>query len=474
MKNQLKIILSSVIIFSCFCCLYFLRSVPVSRIWKNYQVLYVENSVSEQTVLNYLEDAGCRNVISLSGQKMPVTSRFSPVQFGEEYNHYLEGRKLYFRDKSGDFRLYYIPDNFQSQTVKAVQNIGKITGARCGIDGKSTYPWLVPSCAVLFFIFLLFVSKYKALFFSLGFLPVLFSVSKPFYPVAAGVCLFLLGIFFVQFYYKRKYFLKTVFSNFSILFLTVSSVIVISVTGIINLFIFLLVIAGCLSFCFLNNLVYEANDKKYSFNYSPIIPATFLPKCSKSFSNLSFVCTGFVSLILVLFFTRATFAPGSLVSGLSLPSPVSVSNVEALPVQYELPSLFDYIVWSWNTATFPYKNLNKDKVYTIPQKGQKISQIRYKSTENGIVQYSETVAVFDNSFIEAAEKTIDSMDFCAVEKLLKKQGMNFKVEYLEKSRGAGASADIVSLLLIILCMILPLVAAVYCNVYSRKRLRILQ
>ena len=118
--------------------------------------------------------------------------------------------------------------------------------------------------------------------------------------------------------------------------------------------------------------------------------------------------------------------------------------------------------------------MNKDKVYTIPQKGQKISQIRYKSTENGIVQYSETVAVFDNSFIEAAEKTIDSMDFCAVEKLLKKQGMNFKVEYLEKSRGAGASADIVSLLLIIICMILPLVAAVYCNVYSRKRLRILQ
>src|SRR5574344_1368403 len=89
MKINLKIIISTLLISLCGVFLFLFRSVPVSRIWKSYQVLYVDASVDEQSILNYLHDSGCKDVISLSEQKQPLFSPFPPIEPGADKTGYL-------------------------------------------------------------------------------------------------------------------------------------------------------------------------------------------------------------------------------------------------------------------------------------------------------------------------------------------------------------------------------------------------
>src|SRR5574344_917419 len=143
MKVNLKIIISSLVIAVCGASLFLMRSVPVSRIWKSYQVLYADSAVDEQTVLSYLQEAGCREVISLSEQKQPLFSPFTPVDTMSDMS-YLSKRNEYFSDKENRYRLFYIPETYEKQTEKAVAKLISDKNIRAGLDGKSTFPVLVP------------------------------------------------------------------------------------------------------------------------------------------------------------------------------------------------------------------------------------------------------------------------------------------------------------------------------------------
>ena len=53
---------------------------PVSSLWKGYNILYVPVELEEQVVLQALESVGIEEVVSLSKQQQPVYSTFAPVQ----------------------------------------------------------------------------------------------------------------------------------------------------------------------------------------------------------------------------------------------------------------------------------------------------------------------------------------------------------------------------------------------------------
>ncbi|MBQ3965370.1 MAG: hypothetical protein II684_00880, partial [Treponema sp.] len=80
--KQLKLlaVTSAICLITVFAFIFF-RTVPVSRLWKGYQVVYVKTqSVTEPQLARILEENGCRNVVSKSSQRIPVISNFSPVQ----------------------------------------------------------------------------------------------------------------------------------------------------------------------------------------------------------------------------------------------------------------------------------------------------------------------------------------------------------------------------------------------------------
>ncbi|MBQ2081443.1 MAG: hypothetical protein II461_06745, partial [Treponema sp.] len=72
----------------------------MARIWNNYSVCYVEKSVPEATVLFYLEQAGCRDIISLSAQRIPDVERYPSVD-----SSYLTKRLDYFHDEGAKYNL---------------------------------------------------------------------------------------------------------------------------------------------------------------------------------------------------------------------------------------------------------------------------------------------------------------------------------------------------------------------------------
>ncbi|MBQ5569530.1 MAG: hypothetical protein IIT45_03675, partial [Treponema sp.] len=74
MKLKFSGFVSIIIILIGIICLFAFRSVPVTRIWSSYNMLYADKSVSEHDILEYLSRAGCKDVISLSSQRIPIRS----------------------------------------------------------------------------------------------------------------------------------------------------------------------------------------------------------------------------------------------------------------------------------------------------------------------------------------------------------------------------------------------------------------
>ena len=148
-------IVSSVILFAA-------RSVSVSQIWKGYRVLYVPVSFSEESVLAILSEAGCRDVISRSAQRVPLSSKF----FGSiiSPSGYLEDRMGYFRDADGDYNLFYIPDGYEKESEAAASRLVKEQHLNAGLDAKESYPFLVPVIVLVLYVFLLVISLKRSYF----------------------------------------------------------------------------------------------------------------------------------------------------------------------------------------------------------------------------------------------------------------------------------------------------------------------
>ena len=130
---------------------------PVAKIWNNYSVAYVSNAVSEDLVVFYLENEGCQDVITLSGQKVPFVSSISPVASAD--NEYLDQRLRYFSDMSSSYRLFYIPEKYQDGASRAIAKLSREMGIEAGLDSIERYPWMVPLICLAAYIILFIASK---------------------------------------------------------------------------------------------------------------------------------------------------------------------------------------------------------------------------------------------------------------------------------------------------------------------------
>ena len=147
---------------------------------------------SEENALSYLDNAGSQNIISLGRQQIPLVSDFTPV-LPDSCNEYLTSRLGYFFDYSKSFLLYYVPNGSGQQILKALENLSQETGLQAGIDGIQQYPFAVPVVCIIVFLAFAYLSKNKFPFFFSACFSLILSFSKPFYPVAAAVVLYMLS-----------------------------------------------------------------------------------------------------------------------------------------------------------------------------------------------------------------------------------------------------------------------------------------
>ncbi len=431
-----------------------LRTVPVSRIWSAYSVLYVSNDVSEKTVLDILEENGVSNTISLSNQRTPFSSKVTPVErWGNDA--YLTSRLSYFFDYSRSFRLYYIPEGQEGHTQKALKQLVKQNHANAGLDGRQRYPVLIPIITIAVYGVLVFFAKNHLVLALPGIFCLLLSFSQPFYPVASANCLLLPALFFAQRLWRRRKAIKVLSKNLYIILLLATAVLVCMLSSWKTLvLIFATLSCGVAALV----LLYEAelySERESSFSYITIFPATHVSVVYQKNVNLLLYISIPLALLTVLFLLSARFTPSSSTK-LSLPAPVHGEG--------RLPVLEDYEEWVWDTETFPYRSLNRDD----SGDEKTLTLTRYISTQNGIVCSEEKLMSFDEDYVKKVDDEIEKLPYPAIEKLMKRQGKHTTVSYSEHG-GSKQQADSISLLLMLVSLALPLLLSSYYYVFGRGR-----
>jgi hypothetical protein len=461
MKISKSFFIATGIICICCICLFFFRHIPVSHPWKGYEIMYIPKDVSEKQVLDVLAAAGCRNVIASSVQEIPATTVYCPIKKNEENNEksYLEKRNAFFSDKHNQYRLFYISDTYIKNAQKAMEILISEYHINAGIDSSESFPWMAITICFLLYILLLFNAENHFVYGFSGIFPLLFILSFPFYAIAAAVCLLLYDYYLVQKVWQRAGAVHCLVKNFFILFFAAIPLFIVFITSFTAGIILIMIPAASFSAVFL----YHAFEKDHVFSPVFIRPAGFISIFNKKSIHFLLACAIGVCMLIVCSLFGAHLSSAVSVRGVSLPVPIryTVSTGEEA-----FPSLTDYIVWNWNTITYPYRSLNSiDKVHRIPENGETVILPRYKETEDGISESNEIVFRYDSSFRKAVMKNIDALPYPAIEKVLKKQGNSVCIGYLITDRKAY---DPKSLLLLLAAGFVPLIVFVY-NIIIRKK-----
>lgn len=452
MKINVKIVLSSLVVLVCAGLLFAYRSIPVSKIWDNYSIVYVEKSLSENQVLSFLEASGCQGVVSFSAQQIPLVSSFTPVEYDDKTN-YLSRRNMYFTDKSKQYSLYYVPSKYENNALLAIKEMAKLNTVNIGMDSVQSYPWLVVSVCI--FIYLLFIvfSSHKFLFAFAALFPLAFSFAIPEYGVCCSVCLIFMLIFLSQRFFGRKYAFSILLRNFYIESLIFGSLAILFVNSTKSGFVGIMVLLSVFSVFILCKEFQSYIDLKSSFNYERLITARILPVMYKRASKICLFLSVPMVIILCIFFATAKFAPKTSVSTIAMPAPLSAEKVQD---GEELPTITDFYGWSFNTIAFPYRNLNKYSNEGPLKEGDSVKYTRYSQSETGIIAKEETVYSYDNSFKREMHDYINDLGYPSIESFMLSQGEEVCVGY-SNDFNAKTSNDGMNLVLIIISMLIPLI-----------------
>ena len=158
MKYVKKFIIPLIISCATLILLFIFRSVPVAQLWKGFSVLYVPVNTDANVVLNTLSENGCEDVISYYNQNVPYVNEFLPIK-RDASDAYLAGRNAYFFDKEHSVMIYYIPNTYIKNAVKAVSSLVNDYKIDAGLDAKSSFPLATPVICIIV-AFLCFIFSY--------------------------------------------------------------------------------------------------------------------------------------------------------------------------------------------------------------------------------------------------------------------------------------------------------------------------
>ena len=458
MNKYVKIISPLICLISLILILAF-KTVPSGKLWKDYSVICVPVSVSDTSVMSAIENAGIGEVISLSGQYLPISLSENSIEismlrlnYSSSQYAYLNKRNAMFFDKSQAYRLYYIPSKYNTETSALVRNLEN-AGIECIKDSSANYPWLLPFIALLLAGMLFLFVRNKYVFASGAIIPLVFLYSNPFYPVATATCLSLLCLFYISNVWRRKGALSILLSRHSGPAMLVISFICAFSSSLSTGFLFLSVIAGTGAALYCCMLVEDYIRQKKSFVPVYIRSAKRISLfAGKTFITMSIV-TGAVAIFILLVFITSSTSISTSSAKLLFPGN-STNKDEALP-QFE-----EYYKWNWNVKTYPYKSLNNS--YSPDENVISFSSF-VENPETGIINEVITTMTYDESFRKEVYEGIDKLQFNSIEKLMKSEGENFSGGYTATS---SYQINIFGIIMCFICLFILLF--IYFSIIIRK------
>ena len=220
----------------------------------------------------------------------------------------------------------------------------------------------------------------------------------------------------------------------------VSSFFVSIVSGIL----FVLCIASSFLLLVVVKSLSDIKDSKLRFNPVPIRPAHLMNMINiKSIKKIFISVAGSV-ILFVLYITSVNVFSISNSQDLSFPMPTSYNEQTGIPV------MNDYLVWTWNAVTKPYRSVNSIQT-EIPAEGETVTIQRFVNSSEGIKTKEEVLFCFDKDFKKQVIDAIDDLNYPAIEKLMKVQDEGFSVNY---SYGSGEKFSITSVIIMLVMILL--------------------
>lgn len=424
MKRYLKFAALFISILSLFI-LFIFKTIPTGKLWNGFNVLYVPTETSEEMMIDAFSQSEILEHYELSNQYIPLTFKnFSPeismlkLNFSNEDFSYLSKRQLYFFDKSGNYKLYYIPTKFKNNLNDCVKILSK-RGVKIGVDNSSSYPVFIPIVMFLLFLLLLIFSKKKNVFFIGGIFLISFVICNPFYSCAVSVCLIFLILFFVSNIWKRKDFIIYLFSKPFVPVVLFFSILGSFSTSLKTGFMFLIAVFGIFNSLYVFTIFEDFIIQKRSFIPVKIRSAKRISIYAKKQNQTLISCMIVVFFLIFISIFSNSSVSDSKFAKILLPSSNAYSQ--------ELVSLDDYYNFAWNVSSAPYKSLN--------DKNQNSNFYQYPCYEEVDGKIVETMQIrsFNESFKNQIFDEIDLLNFNSIEKILKSQGENVKTGYLSTS-----------------------------------------
>ena len=435
------------------------RQVPSGKLWNEYNVLYVPVESDDAKILSALSRCQISDVVSLSGQFLPVSLNENSIEismlrlnYGSKEYEYTTKRNAFFFDKASAYRLYYIPAEYKSK-LSDVVNLIESNGIPCGTDTSASYPWLLPVVSVLLAVILLLFVNNKLVFICSTVIPLIFLFSNPFYPVATATCLVLLCLFFSANVWRRRGAVSWLISRRYVpAMLGVAAVCAFAGSVISGFWFF---VAFCGTAGVLLSIKY-AED--FIRSKKPFVPVFIRPAKSISiFAGKALLILGssvFAAiLVIAIFFLTSTDTVKSKSSKLLLPASSSIKNDN-------LPQLEDYYRWNWNVRTAPYKSLNENQ--------KEVSDyIEFdtfsENSETGIITTHTNVMSYDDDFRKEIFESVDSLKFNSIEKVMKSEGADFSAGY---SALSSSNINLFGIIMMFICVFILLF--IYISIIIRK------
>lgn len=448
MHKYLKIF-SPVLFLACVILIIFFKTIPIEKLWKDYSVLYVQKDVSDDSVQKALVSSDIQNYVCLSNQFLPINISENSIEYtmfklNASKNDYSNRRVNYFFDKSKNFRLYYIPNEYVQNLSHTVHILAQ-NKIECGVDSKQNISYFL----FLFFIIAVTVlsvfAKNRTIFLGTCFLELLYLWCNPFYPVTVSLIILLLPVFFISNIWKRDGFIEYLATNFwCIIIIAICIICNFSIslkTGII----FLVLLLSIFLFMIINYVIEDYFTKKYIF--VPVFIKS--AKMVSLFARRSKIVM--TSLILItfctisFFFFTSTKKTNVFNSKSKIYLPSHVQNL-LLEDKEELVQLEDYYSWVWNIKTNPYKSLNKEN-------NEFYVEFPHYIEENGKITETKTIYSYNQNFKDNVFDSIDELQFDSIEKVIKSEGKDFKGGY---TGSKNISANLFSIIMMFFCLIILL------------------
>lgn len=463
MKISARVLLPAVACILSLSALFLFRTVPQSRLWKGWTLLYVRSStLDEEAVAAVLAEHGCTGVVRKGTQRAPVVSPFSPLQPQPE-DSYLQRRNAFFSDESRQAMVFYVPDGRQTALSRTIDALSEMPDTDCGTDSAAAFPYLAPLVCLVFALAAVALSERRLHLASAALFIVCMAFSRPLFTVAVSGCLALTGIFLLLKLLGRTGSARRASRSPLAVLLLVSPLFVLCASSPVNVIFYILTLAAA---CCAMFLVEEAREARYKGVFRPVYirSAYAVPLIAASdvrtFVSLSVCC---VLLLFASLWGRATrLETGTRSGSPALPAPVPRGG------SAELPCLDDFFAWSWRTAAFPYRRLTTGALpleAECPVEGARITMPMYADAGGRIGMREETVLVFDARFRDDVLGALSSLGYPPLETMLARQGRQVRYAYV---RGGGMAAERLGTVLLCSCTALSLSLTAYLMLRKRK------